>query len=60
MRPHRRSVVASLLALAVIAPAAWLGARRLDALEAKPAPVSAKPTPLADLAQREIQIKTWK
>jgi tetratricopeptide (TPR) repeat protein len=60
MRPHRRSVVASLLALAVFAPAAWFGARRLDALEAKPATSPAKPTPLADLAQRDIQIRTWK
>src|SRR5512132_4334578 len=60
MRPHRRSVVAALLALAVFAPAAWFGARRLEALEAKPAPVSAKPSPLADLAQRDVQIATWK
>ena len=60
MRPHRRSVVASLLAIAVFAPAVWFGARKLDALEAKPATAYAQPTPLEDLAQRDIQIKTWK
>jgi hypothetical protein len=60
MRPHRRSIVASLLAIAVFAPAAWFGARRLEALEAKPAPSSEKPSQLADLAQRDIQIRTWK
>ena len=60
MRPHRRLVVASLLALGILVPAAWFGARRLDTLEAKPAASSAEPSASADLAQRDIQISTWK
>ncbi|MEO7366606.1 MAG: tetratricopeptide repeat protein [Gemmatimonadaceae bacterium] len=58
MRPHRRSVL-WLLALAIVAPAAWFGAKRIEALEAKPVTI-VKPTPEADLAQRDIQIATWK
>jgi tetratricopeptide (TPR) repeat protein len=58
MRPHRRLVVASVLAIAVFAPAAWFGAKRLDALEAKPA--AAHASSVDDLAQRDIQITTWK
>ena len=60
MRPHRRSVVASLLAIAVFVPAAWFGARKLNALEAKPASVIVQPSADADIAQRDIQITTWK
>jgi tetratricopeptide (TPR) repeat protein len=60
MRPHRRSVLVSALALAVIAPAIWLGAKKVEALEAPPAPKTVQPTSAADLAQREIQIRTWK
>jgi len=59
MRPHRRSVLASLLALAFIVPAAWFGAKKVESLEAKPV-VRAQPTPAEDLAQRDIQIATWK
>lgn len=57
MRPHRR-LIASVLAIAVFAPAAWFGARKLETLEAKPAPPIT--TPISDLAQRDIQITTWK
>ena len=59
MRPHRRSVIISLLALALIAPAAWFGAKRVEALEAKPVTI-VQPTSAADLAQRDVQIATWK
>lgn len=60
MRPHRRSILAAVLALAVFAPAAWLGVRKVEALEARPAPHRTQPTPAEDLAQRDIQIRTWK
>ena len=60
MRPHRRSVLASVLALAFFAPAAWFGAKKLDSLEARPAPAVAHPSSAADLAQRDVQITAWK
>ncbi|MGH9424044.1 MAG: tetratricopeptide repeat protein, partial [Thermoanaerobaculia bacterium] len=60
MRPHRRFVLAAVLALAVFAPAAWLGSRKLEALEARPAAKRIQPTPAEDLIQRDIQIRTWK
>ena len=59
MRPHRRSVLATLLALILITPVIWFGAKRVESLEAKPV-VRAQPTPAEDLAQRDIQITTWK
>jgi tetratricopeptide (TPR) repeat protein len=60
MRPHRRSVLAAVLAFAVFASSAWLGSKKLEALEARPASKRAQPTPAEDLAQRDIQIRTWK
>jgi tetratricopeptide (TPR) repeat protein len=56
---NTRRVVASLLVVTFLAPAAWLGARKLDALEARPS-VHAPSTADADIAQRDIQIATWK
>jgi tetratricopeptide (TPR) repeat protein len=60
MRPHRRSALASVLALALFAPAAWLGAKKLEALEARPVPAVIQPSSTADLAQRDVQIGAWK
>ncbi|HUQ47665.1 MAG TPA: tetratricopeptide repeat protein [Gemmatimonadaceae bacterium] len=52
--------VSSLLAVGVLAPAAWFGARTLDAVEAKPALASARASSSSDIVQRDIQISTWK